>query len=114
MSPTSRIECGHIYRVGLWSGVANLGRILSIDEKLLLGKSTSELEVIIKSMMVKHYHNANGSYKKNELTSYVFYDLCGKTTRFTLEELGLAGAKKNTTNMDTHRFTRHLNSTNKN
>ena len=102
MSPTSRIECGHIYRIGLWSGVANLGRILCIDEKLLFGKSTSEIEVIIKHMMVKHYHNANGFYKKNELTSYVFYDLGGNTTRFSLEELGLAGAKNNTTNMSTN------------
>ena len=93
MSPTSRIECGHIYRIGLWSGVANQGRILCINEKLLFGKSTSEIEVIIKPMMVKHYHNAIGSYKKNQLTSYVFYDLCGNTTRFSLEELGLAGAK---------------------
>ena len=96
MNPTSRIECGHIYRVGLWSEVANLGRILRIDEKLLFGKSTSEIEVIIKSMMVKHYHNASGFYKKNELTSYVFYDLSGNTTEFSLEELGLAGAKNDT------------------
>ena len=51
MSPTSRIECGHIYRIGLWSGVANQGRILSIDEKLLFGKSRSEIEVIIKPMI---------------------------------------------------------------
>jgi hypothetical protein len=102
MSPTSRIECGHIYRIGLWSGAANQGRILRIDEKLLSGKSTSEIEVIIKPMMVKHYHNATGSYKKNELTSYVFYDLSGNTTRFSLEELGLAGAKKDSTNMGAH------------
>jgi hypothetical protein len=102
MSPTSRIECGHIYRIGLWSVVANLGRILCIDEKLLFGKSSSEIEVIIKPMMVKHYHNANGFYKKNELKSYVFYDLSGNTTRFTLEELGLARAKNDTTNMGTH------------
>lgn len=94
MSATSRIECGHIFRVGLWNGVANLGRILSIDKKLLFGKSTSEIEVIIKPMMVKHYHNATGIYKKTELESYVFYDLCGNTTRFSLEELGLAAAKK--------------------
>ncbi len=105
MNPASRIECGHIYKVGLWSGVANLGRILRIDEKLLSGKSTSEIEEIIKSMMVKHYHNASGSYKKNELTSYVFYDLSGNNTKFSLEELGLAKAKNNTAkvsaNMDT-------------
>ena len=93
MSPASRIECGHIYKIGLWSGVANIGRILRVDEKLLFGKSTSEIEVIIKSKMVKHYHNASGFYKKNELTSYVFYDLCGNTTRFSLVELGLARAK---------------------
>jgi len=93
MNLTSRIECGHIYSVGLWSGVANQGRILRIDENLLSGKTTSEIEVIIKSMMVKHYNNANGNYKKNELTSYVFYDLSGNTTKFSLEELGLAGTK---------------------
>ena len=92
MNLTSRIECGHIYSVGLWSEMVNLGRILRIDKKLLSGKSTSEIEVIIKPMMVKHYTNASGSYKKNELTSYVFYDLSGNTTRFSLEELGLAGA----------------------
>ena len=73
--------------------MANLGRILRIDEKLLSGKSTSETEVLVKLMMVKHYNNANGNYKKNELKSYVFYDLSGNTTRFSLEELGLAGAK---------------------
>ena len=105
MSPVSRIECGHIYSVGLWSGVANLGRILRIDEKLLSGKSTSEIEEIIKPMMVKHYNNADAFYKKNELTSYVFYDLGGNNTKFSLEELGLAKAKNNTakvsTNMDT-------------
>jgi hypothetical protein len=95
MNFTSKIECGHIYSVGLWSGMANLGRILRIDDKLLSGKSTSETEAIIKSMMVKHYNNANSNanYKKNELTSYVFYDLSGNTTRFSLEELGLAAAK---------------------
>jgi hypothetical protein len=92
MSHTSRIECGHIYSIGLWSGAANLGRILRIDEKLLSGKSTAEIEVMVKLMMVKHYNNANGYYKKNELTSYVFYDLSGNTTKFSLEELGLAGA----------------------
>ena len=90
MNLTSRIECGHIYSVGLWSEVVNLGRILRIDEKLLSGKSTSEIEVIIKPMMVKHYTNATGSYKKKELTSYLFYDLSGNTTRYSLEELGLA------------------------
>ena len=97
MSTTSRIECGYIYRVGLWNGVANLGRILSIDQKLLFGKSMSEIAVIIKPMMVKHYHNASGIYKKTELKSYVFYDLSGNTTSFSLEELGLAGAKKDST-----------------
>ena len=96
MSPTSRIECGHIYRVGLWSGVANQGRILCIDEKLLSGKSMSEIDVMIKTMMVKHYNNANGYYKKNELSSYVFYDLSGNTTKYSLEELGLAAAKNDT------------------
>ncbi len=90
MKLTPKIECGHIYSLGIWSVVANQGRILRIDEKLLTGKSTSEIEVIIKSMMVKHYNNAIGIYKKNELTSYVFYDLFGNTTRFSLEELGLA------------------------
>lgn len=94
MNPTSRIECGHIYRVGNWNLVANLGRILRIDEKLLSEKSTSEIEVMVKLMMVKHYNNATGTYKKNELKSYVFYDLSGNTTKFSLEELGLAGAKK--------------------
>ena len=93
MNLTSRIECGHIYSVGLWSGMANLGRILRIDEKLLSGKSTSETEALVKLMMVKHYNNAIGNYKKNELKSYMFYDLSGNTTRFSLEELGLAGAK---------------------
>ena len=93
MKHTSRIECGHIYSVGLWSGMVNTGRILRIDEKLLSEKSRSEIEVMVKLMMVKHYNNANGYYKKNELTSYVFYDLSGNTTRFSLEELGLAGAK---------------------
>jgi hypothetical protein len=90
MNHTCRIECGHIYSIGLWSETANMGRILRIDEKLLSEKSTSEIEEIIKAMMVKHYNNATGSYKKNELTSYVFYDLSGNTTRFSLEELGLA------------------------
>ena len=96
MNHTSRIECGHIYSIGLWSETANMGRILRIDEKLLSEKSTSEIEVMIKLMMVKHYNNANGNYKKNELTSYVFYDLSGNTTRFSLEELGLAAAKNDT------------------
>ena len=96
MNHTSRIECGHIYSIGLWSETANMGRILRIDEKLLSEKSTSEIEVMVKLMMVKHYNNANGNYKKNELTSYVFYDLSGNTTRFSLEELGLAAAKKDT------------------
>ena len=94
MSPTSRIECGPIFKVGLWNSVANIGRILCIDKKLLSGKSTSEIEELIKPMMVKHYNNANGVYKKTELKSYVFYDLSGNATRFSLEELGLAGAKK--------------------
>jgi hypothetical protein len=93
MNLTSRIECGHIYSVGLWSGLANLGRILRIDEKLLSGKSVSEIEEMIKTMMVKHYNNANSYYKKSQLTSYVFYDLSGNTTKFSLEELGLAKAK---------------------
>lgn len=96
MKPTSRIECGHIYRVNLWSGLANQGRILRIDEKLLSGKSTSEVEELIKPMMVKHYKNASGDYKKNELSSYVFYDLSGKTTEFSLQELGLVRAKSDT------------------
>ncbi len=94
MNPMSRIECGHIYSVGLWSGMANLGRILRIDEKLLSGKTASEIETIVKLMMVKHYNNAQGHYKKNELTTYVFYDLSGNTTSFSLEDLGLTGAKK--------------------
>ena len=94
MNPTSRIECGHIYKIGLWSEMANQGRILRIDKELLFEKSISEIEVIIKPMMVKHYNNASGTYKKNELTSYVFYDLSGSTTKFSLEELGLAGAKQ--------------------
>lgn len=98
MKPTSRIECGHIYRVNLWSGLANQGRILHIDKKLLFEKSASEIEEVIKPMMVKHYNNASGNYKKNELTSYVFYDLSGNTTKFSLEELGLAGAKNDTKN----------------
>jgi len=98
MNLTSRIECGHIFSIGLWSGVANLGRILRIDKKLLSGMSTPEIELMIKPMMVKHYNNAssNANYKKNELTSYVFYDLSGNATRFSLEELGLARAKNNT------------------
>jgi len=94
MNHTSRIECGHIYSAGHWSEIANMGRILHIDKKLLSEKSASEIEVMVKLMMVKHYNNANGYYKKNELMSYVFYDLTGNTTRFSLEELGLAGAKK--------------------
>ncbi len=93
MSPTSKIECGHIYKVGLWSEMANQGRILRIDEKLLFEKSSSEIEEIIKLKMVKHYQNASGNYKKNELTSYVYYDLSGNTTKYSLEELGLAGVK---------------------
>jgi len=72
--------------------MANIGRILRIDEKLLSDKSRSEIEVMVKLMMVKHYNNANGHYKRNELTSYVFYDLSGNTTRFSLEELGLVEA----------------------
>ena len=89
----TRIECGHIYNIGLWSAVANMGRILRIDEKLLSEKSSSEIESMVKLMMVKHYNNANGNYKKNELKSYVFYDLSGNTTSFSLEELGLKVAK---------------------
>lgn len=89
-----RIECGHIYKVGLWSGMANIGRILCVDENLIHGKSMPEIKAIIKPMMVKHYHNAIGLYKKSELTSYVFYDLCGNQTRFSLEDLGLSGKKK--------------------
>ena len=73
--------------------MANVGRILRIDEKLLSDKSESEIEAFIKTMMVKHYNNATGNYKKHELTSYVFYDLSGKTTKFSLEELGLSAAK---------------------
>ncbi len=96
MNLTSRIECGHIYSVGLWSEMANVGRILRIDEKLLSDKSESEIQAFIKTMMVKHYNNANGYYKKNELTYYVFYDLSGNATRFSLEELGLVRAKSNT------------------
>jgi hypothetical protein len=92
MHHMSRIECGHIYSVGLWSAMANIGRIIRIDEKLLSEKSTSEIEVMVKLMMVKHYNNASGCYKKNELTSYVFYDSSGNATRFSLEDLGLAGA----------------------
>ena len=92
MNHTSRIECGHIYSIGLWSAMANIGRILRIDEKLLSEKSSSEIEVMVKLMMVKHYNNANGCYKKNELTSYVFYDASGNTTKFSLEDLGLTGA----------------------
>lgn len=94
MNLKSRIECGHIYSVGLWSAMANTGRILRIDEKLLSEKSTTEIEVMVKLMMVKHYNNASGNYKKKELTSYVFYDLSGNSTRFSLEELGLVGATK--------------------
>ena len=94
MSPTSRIECGHIYSIGLWSVAANLGRIIRIDEELLSRMSTSEIEVMVKLLMVKHYNNAHGHYKKNELKSYVFYDLSGNTTRYSLEDLGLAQAKK--------------------
>ena len=85
----SRIECGHIYKVSPWSGIANQGRILRIDKKLLFEKSAAEIKEVIKPMMVKHYNNASGSYKKNELTSYVFYDLSGNTTKFSLEDLGL-------------------------
>lgn len=98
MAFTSRIECGHIYSIGLWSVIANLGRVLRIDKKLLSGMSTSETEEVIKPMMIKHYNNAhsNANYKKNELKSYVFYDLSGKATRFSLEELGLAITKKDT------------------
>ena len=89
MNPTARIECGKIHRVSIWSGMANQGRILRLDENVLCGKSLSEIEVIIKPMMVEHYCQATGNYKKNELTSYVFYDLCGNTTEYSLEELGL-------------------------
>lgn len=96
MNPTSRIECGRIHRVGLWSEMVNQGRILRINENLLLEKSMAEIEEVIKPMMVKHYNNANGDYKKNELTSYVFYDLAGKTTEFSLKELGLVAEKKAT------------------
>lgn len=104
MKPTPRIECGPIYSIGLWSATANIGRILRIDEKLLSGKTPSEIEVMVKLMMVKHYNNAssNANYKKNELTSYVFYDLSGNATIFSLEELGLATTKKVSTNKDTH------------
>lgn len=92
MNPTSRIECGHIYSAGPWSGMANMGRILHIDEKLLSEKSPSEIEVMVKLMMVKHYNNSTSDYKKNKLSSYVFYDSSGNTTSFSLEELGLVGA----------------------
>ena len=102
MKYTSRIECGHIYSIGLWSATANIGRILRIDEKVLSGKTTSEIEELVKIMMVRHYHNASGIYKKNELKSYVFYDLSGNTTRFSLEELGLVVAKKDTKKMEKH------------
>ena len=71
-------------------------------EKLLSGKSASEIEVIIKSMMVKHYHNAIGFYKKNELMSYVFYDSYGNTTSVSLEELGLVRAKNDIKKMSAH------------
>ena len=73
--------------------MANIGRILPVDEKLFSEKTASEIEVMLKQMMVKHYKNANGSYKKNQLTSYVFYDSSGNTTRYSLEELGLAQAE---------------------
>jgi hypothetical protein len=105
MNPTSRIECGRIHRVGLWSEMVNQGRILRINENLLLEKSTAEIEEVIKPMMVKHYNNASGNYKNNELKSYIFYDLCGNTTKYLLEELGLAvtkgdGAKEDGTKED--------------
>ncbi len=74
--------------------MANLGRILRLEDKLLSGKSRSEIEVMVKQMMVRHYNNAIGSYKKNELSCYVFYDLSGNATRFSLEDLGLTGVKK--------------------
>ena len=102
MSPTSRIECGHIYSIGLWSATANLGRIIRIDEKLFSGKSSAEIEVMVKLMMVKHYRNADGYYKKNELKSYVFYDLSGNTTSYSLEDLGLADANEGSKNIAKH------------
>ena len=74
--------------------MANIGRILRIDEKLLTEKSPSEIEVMVKLMMVKHYNNASGNYKKHELTSYVFYDLSGNSTKFFFRGIRIAGSYK--------------------
>jgi len=38
--------------------------------------------------MINHYHKARGKYKQ-EISDYVFYDLCGNTTRLPIEELEL-------------------------
>ena len=94
MSPSAKIECGHIYSIGPWSGAANLGRIIRIDEKVFAGMTASEIEEMVKLKMIKHYHNANGCYKKHELKSYVFHDLSGNTTSYSLTDLGLAAAEK--------------------
>ena len=89
MSPTSRIDCGIIHRVSIWSGMANQGRIIRLDGNLISGKSMQEIEDIIKPMMVAHYQNAGGNYKKHELSSYIFYDIDGNATTYSLTDLGL-------------------------
>ena len=89
MCPTSRIECGIIHRMGIWSGMANQGRIIRLDESLISGKSMQEIEEIIKPMMAAHYQKAGGNYKKHELSSYVFYDLDGNATTYSLAALRL-------------------------
>ena len=94
MSPSAKIECGHIYSIGLWSAAANLGRVIRIDEKLFDSMTAAEMEEMVKLKMIKHYHNANGYYKKYELKSYVYYDLSGNATSYSLEDLGLAAAEK--------------------
>lgn len=85
-----RIEGGPIYKSRSWaSAMANTGRTIDVDNRLVFRQPIEKIEEIIKPMMVEHYHKASGNYKK-ELNSYAFYDFCGNKTTYSLEELGLS------------------------
>ncbi|WP_373033515.1 hypothetical protein [Sulfurovum sp.] len=84
-----RIEGGPVYRSRSWaSAMANTGRTIDVDNRLVFRQPIEKIEEIIKPMMVEHYHKARGNYKK-EINSYAFYDFCGNKTTYPLEELGL-------------------------
>lgn len=86
-----RIECGRIHVANCWAAaMANNGRFISVDIELVFGKSPEEIKEVLKPMMIEHYHKASGKYKEEELTSYVYCDLCGNKTTYSLDDLGLS------------------------